>query len=268
MSATVPREFLDPGLEIPPPPDELPCDDGVPMETERHRLQMQLLIESLDPWLQQRDDGYVGGNMFVYFSMAQVRGQDFKGPDVFVVLDVPKGERKRWVVWEEGKGPDVVIELLSESTMTNDKTTKKKVYASKLKVNEYFWFDPFDPDDWAGFELRCGEYVELKRAPENTFFSKVMNLSLRHWTGHYKNVETTWLRWATTEGTLLPTMDELHQIEQQRAEAETQRAEAATQRAEAESERAENEAMARRKAEQRTAEVEAELARLRAKLEG
>ena len=98
------------------------------METERHRLQMELLINSLKPWLEQREDGYVGGNMFVYFSLAQVRHQDFKGPDFFAVLGVPKGERKSWVVWEEGKGPDVVIELLSNSTAELDKTDKKQVY--------------------------------------------------------------------------------------------------------------------------------------------
>ena len=66
--------------------------------------------------------------MFVYYSLAQVRNRDFKGPDFFAVLGVPKGERKSWVVWEEGKAPDVVIELLSESTAQQDKTNKKQIY--------------------------------------------------------------------------------------------------------------------------------------------
>ena len=48
-----------------PTQDDLPCDDGVPMETERHKKQMDLLVYSLEPWLGER--GYVGGNMFVYF---------------------------------------------------------------------------------------------------------------------------------------------------------------------------------------------------------
>nr|WP_330359423.1 hypothetical protein [Moorena bouillonii] len=47
---------------------DLPCDDGIPMETERHKLQMQLLIDPLLPWLAQREDGYVGGNMFLHLS--------------------------------------------------------------------------------------------------------------------------------------------------------------------------------------------------------
>ncbi len=51
--------------------------------------------------------------MFVYFSAAQLKSEDFRGPDFFAVLGVPKAERKSWVVWQEGKAPDVVIELLS-----------------------------------------------------------------------------------------------------------------------------------------------------------
>ena len=43
---------VNPGeVALPPIQDELPYDDGVPMETERHRLQMELLIHSLNPWL-------------------------------------------------------------------------------------------------------------------------------------------------------------------------------------------------------------------------
>jgi len=89
--------------------------------------------------------------MFVYYSLEQARNQDFKGPDVFVVLVVPRRERKSWVVWEEGKGPDVVIELLSNSTAEHDKTAKKQTYQNRLRVPEYFWFDPFNPEDLAGF---------------------------------------------------------------------------------------------------------------------
>ena len=53
--------------------------------------------------------------MFVYFSLEQVQNRDFRGPDFFVLLDVPRREHESWVVRQEGKGPDVVIELLSES---------------------------------------------------------------------------------------------------------------------------------------------------------
>ena len=126
------------GLTVLPNQDQLPCDDGEPMETQRHKLQMDLLIEGLDTWLEQREDGYVGGNMFIYFSQAQLKNQDFKGPDFFAVTGVSKKERKSWVVWEEEKAPDVVIELLSASTANFDKTEKSKFTKIKCELANIF----------------------------------------------------------------------------------------------------------------------------------
>jgi len=221
-------------LDIPLPPtqDDLPCDDGVPMETQRHKLQLDLLLETLQPWLARRPDGYAGGNMFLYYSLAQVRNQDYMGPDVFVVVDVPKKERKSWVVWEEEKGPDVVIELLSPSTAQYDKTGKKRLYEQQVRVPEYFWFDPFDPEDWAGFRLVGSRYEPLGVSEAGCLPSESLGLSLGRWSGPYQGVEAVWLRWATPSGVWLPTKDDLLTQERQRAEQAHQRAEQAHQRAE------------------------------------
>ncbi|NBD18827.1 MAG: Uma2 family endonuclease [Cyanobacteria bacterium] len=208
-----------------PTQNELPCDDGVPMETQRHKLQMDLLIDALYPWLEQRDNGYVGGNMFIYYSAAQVKNQDFKGPDFFAVLNVPKVERKSWVVWEEGKAPDVIIELLSESTATQDKTVKKEIYQNQMRVPEYFWYDPFNPEDWAGFTLVNGNYQALQPDAQNRYQSQQLGLALVQWQGVYKGVETVWLRWATLDDELLPTPQELAELAEQRANQAQQRAE-------------------------------------------
>ncbi|CAD5950669.1 hypothetical protein PCC9214_02534 [Planktothrix tepida] len=224
-----PQETIPFGLILPPTQDELPCDDGVPMETQRHKLQMDLLIDQLIPWLEQREDGYVGGNMFLYFSLAQVRNQDFKGPDFFAVLGVPKKERKSWVVWEEGKAPDVIIELLSQSTAPEDKTNKKLIYQNQVRVPEYFWYDPFNPDDWAGFTLINGSYEPIFPDQFNRLVSQQLGLSLVRWSGSYKTVETVWLRWATSEGEILPTVDELSA---QKAEEAQRQAEEAQRQAE------------------------------------
>jgi len=204
-----------------PTQNDLPCDDGMPMETERHKKQMDLLIDALAPWLGER--GYVGGNMFVYFSLKQLKNQDFKGPDVFITLGVSNEERKSWVVWEEGKSPDIVIELLSESTAQADKERKKTVYQNQLKVAEYFWFDPFHPQDWKGWQLNGGVYEELPLKNEG-FISQQLGLALVLWRGIYKNVDAVWLRWATIKGNLLLLPEE---IEAERANAAEQRAEVA-----------------------------------------
>jgi Uma2 family endonuclease len=232
------------GITIPPTQDELPYDDEENMESERHKLQMELLIDALQPWLDQRGEGYVGGNMFVYYSMSQVRNKDFKGPDVFVALGVPQGERKSWVCWEEDKTPDIVIELLSASTTAKDKNQKKLIYQNHMHVPEYYWYDPFNPDDWAGFSLVGGRYQPIRLNEQNQLVSQVLGLVLVRWQGVFKTVSTTWLRWAQPDGELLLTMTER---EQQRAEQAQQRAEQAQQRAEQERQRAEQE---RQRAEQ------------------
>ena len=225
-----------PDIPLPPTQEELPYDDGIPMESARHKAQMDLLIDALIPWLEQRDDGYIGGNMFVYYSLAQVRNKDFKGPDFFAVLGVPKGERKSWVVWEEGKAPDVVIELLSDSTAAADKNQKKLIYQNQMRVPNYFWYDPFHPDDWAGFSIHQNRYQPITPNPHNQLVSQSLGLALQRWQGHYKGIDATWLRWAALEGDLLPTPEEK---ERQRAEQEQQRAEQERQRAEQERQRAE-----------------------------
>lgn len=178
------------------------------MESQRHQFQMELLINALQPWLASREDGFVGGNMFVYYSLAQLRNQDFKGPDFFAVLGVPKGERKSWVCWEEEKSPDVVIELLSESTARADKGEKKRIYATRMRVPEYFWYDPENPDDWAGFRLQGSVYGAIAPNLRNQLESLSLGLYLTRWSGMFKGIEATWLRWANSDGSLLLTAEE------------------------------------------------------------
>ncbi|HIE00742.1 MAG TPA: Uma2 family endonuclease [Thiotrichaceae bacterium] len=199
-----------------PTQDELPCDDGVPMESQRHRLQIQLLIDSLQPWLAQQGSGYVGGNMFLYFSRQLFENPNFKGPNFFVVLGVPQVERKSWVVWQEEGSPDIVIELLSESTAAIDKGEKKTIYQDNLKVWEYYWFDPFNPEDFVGWKTN-EKWVYQKKAfdAQNRLISGQLGLALVRWEGVFNGVKAIWLRWETLEGELLPTPEE---YERQRAE--------------------------------------------------
>jgi Uma2 family endonuclease len=271
---------LPPDLPWPLTEDDLPYSDGEPTESQRHVLQMTLLIESLTLAWADRPDGFVGGDMFLYFSPEQVRGRDFRGPDVFAVLDVPKRERKSWVVWQEGKGPDVIIELLSESTAAIDKGEKKRVYQDEVKVPEYFWYDP-ETGELAGFRLRDGVYEPIVPDSAGRLPCEVLDLALVRERGRYNDVEAVWLRWTTAGGALLPTSAEIAEQERRRAEAERRRAEAERRRAEAERRRAEAE---RRRAEtaeahleeerrraddarHRIAELEARLARLEARLD-
>ena len=236
--ATLPRTSVELELLTLPNQDQLPYDDGENMETQRHKMQMDLLIEGLDPWLEKREDGYVGGNMFIYFSQAQLKNQDFKGPDFFAVTGVSKKERKSWVVWEEEKAPDVVIELLSPSTANFDRTEKKQIYQNKMRVSEYFWYDPFNSKDFAGFFLNSGVYQPLVFNEQGWLISQSLGLALVRWSGKYRGVTTVWLRWATLSGEVLLTGHELAEQERDRAEQAHERAEQERERAEQERERA------------------------------
>ncbi|WP_375492060.1 Uma2 family endonuclease [uncultured Nostoc sp.] len=217
MSETI---LAAPDIQLPPSQAELPYDDGIPMESARHKAQMDLLIDALIPWLEEREDGFIGGNMFVYYSLAQVRNKDFKGPDFFTVLGVPKGERRSWVVWEEGKAPDVVIELLSDSTAQADKNLKKLIYQNQMRVPEYFWYDPFNPDDLAGFSNEKGVYQPIAANAQNQLVSQSLGLALQLWQGNYKGINTTWLRWAMSLGELLPTPEEKERQRADKAESQ------------------------------------------------
>jgi Uma2 family endonuclease len=233
-----------------PSEDELPCDDGMPMETARHRMQMELLLRGLELWSEARGDVVANGNQFLYFNTEHLRAQDFRGPDVYVATGVRPGERKSWVVWQEGKAPDVVIELLSESTAAADKGEKMRIYRDQLRVPNYYWFDPFAPEDRAGFILQGNSYLPLLPDGAGRLPVPSLGLKLGLWQGRYLGLTTEWLRWTDEDGNWLALREE---SEQARADSERQRAEAERQRAETERQRADA--------------AEAELARLRAQLE-
>jgi len=55
-----------------------------------------------------------------------------------VVLDTEKRPRKSWVVWrEQGKYPDVIVEILSDSTANIDRNNKKILYQNTFRTPNY-----------------------------------------------------------------------------------------------------------------------------------
>lgn len=230
------------GVKPPPRGEDLPYDDGEPMESKDHRWQMNLLCEVFTMAI-GRDDAWVGGNEALYYSALQVKRNDFKAPDVFVVLDaIDNPGRKSWVVWEEdGRTPNIVIELLSESTEANDRGAKKRIYERVLRVPDYFVYDPLD-FRFEGWRLADGIYRPLVADAAGRLPCQEVGLWLGRWRGEYIGRDNTWLRLFDGQGRLIPTFAEAEranaEAERARAEAEGARADAAQARAAAEAERA------------------------------
>ncbi len=244
--------------EIPDFPNiDLPAEDGVPLETSWHRAQINLLIDSVKQHWRGRQDFFAGGNMFIYYSLQQVRNRDYRGPDFFVVKDIDGSySRQKWVVWEEnGRYPDVIVELMSPSTMQEDLVEKKQIYEHIFHTADYFCYDP-DTHKLVGWRLKETGYVPLQPDARGRLWSAELGAWLGTWEGKYLQEQALWLRMFAANDALILTEAE---AERQRAEAERQRAEAERQRAEAERQRAEAE-------RQRAEAAEAELARLRAEL--
>jgi Uma2 family endonuclease len=191
--------------------------DEPEMESSLHYMQLLLLVTCLEWLWRDRNDFFIGANLTIYFSRQQLKHRDFRGPDFFLVTGTQKYPRNSWVVWEEdGRYPDLIIELLSDSTANVDRTVKKQLYQNQFRTPEYFWFSPSDLD-LAGFRLAGNQYQEIAVDEQGWRWSEVLGL--------YLGVEAGKLRYFTLNGDLVLTPEEAAQQERQRAEQERQRAE-------------------------------------------
>ncbi|HMR11570.1 MAG TPA: Uma2 family endonuclease [Polyangiaceae bacterium] len=246
---------------------QLVTDDGEPMETARHRQQMTVLIESLEHAWRDRDDFYVGGNMFLYFSETQTRRNDFRGPDVFVVMNTTRRERKAWVVWEEGgQAPDVVVELLSEKTEKVDRGEKMRVYARALRVAEYFLFDPFSGvfEGYALDPLKA-QYVPKHPDELGRLRCERLGLLLAPMQSTLWSVDARWLRWLDESGRVLPLPSESAMQAEIRANSAEDRARGAEARASSAEARASSAEAHASSANERIASLEAQLSMLKSR---
>jgi Uma2 family endonuclease len=153
-----------------------PETDGKPMgETDIHIAQIIDLLFALTRYFREDPQVYVAADLLLYYVEGDPK--EFVVPDVFVVRGVPKGERRIYKLWEEGRAPDVVFEITSASTRREDLGTKRVLYAD-LGVKEYFVFDPTGEDlrpPLRAFRLSGSEYQPLKEP----VFSEVLGLKLQ-----------------------------------------------------------------------------------------
>jgi Uma2 family endonuclease len=192
-------------------PDATEVESNEPeMESSLHYAQLALLVSCLEWLWRDRSDFFIGANLTVYFSRQQLKNRDFRGPDFFLVRQTQKHPRKSWVVWEEdGKYPDLIIELLSDTTAAIDRTLKKDLYQNQFRTQEYFWFSP-DTLDFSGFRLVGQTYGAIAPNPTGWLWSEVLEL--------YLGIQDEQLRYFDIRGQLVSTPEEDAAQAQRRAE--------------------------------------------------
>jgi Uma2 family endonuclease len=237
-SSPLPDSIDDYPEDFWPDVDDLVTEDDTPVDNIFSEKQQRLLTEPL----------YSSGLDRPFAAMANV-GVFFQThtpplvPDMLLSLgveipaDVWTKSHRAYFVWEFGKPPDVVIEVVSN----------KEGHELDSKVADYAaigvkYYAVFDPERLLGdrllrlHELHGATYVE--RAG---LWMPDLGLGLCLWDGAYEAMSTRWLRWCDAEGNPIATGAEGAALERQRADQEQQRADQEQQRAEQERERAEQE---------------------------
>jgi Uma2 family endonuclease len=129
-------------------------------------------------------------------------------PDMLLSLDVrcpddlwPKSHRS-YFMWEYGKPPDVVIEIVSNRRGGED-SDKLRGYA-QIRIPYYAIFDP---ERMLSDEiLRAYEWHRFQYRPlDDPGLLPGIGLGLRLWHGVFEDHDNTWLRWIDAEGKWIAT---------------------------------------------------------------
>jgi Uma2 family endonuclease len=227
-------------MEVAPDIQDLITEDDTPVDNLPSEKNRRLLTEPLYSSWAGPGEGrpfLAAANVGIFYlarSPAIV-------PDVFLSLDVEvaedwwQKEHRSYFLWEFGKPPEVVIEIVSNTEGEEDGEKKKK-YA-RMRVTYYVIYDPLlqvMPEALTVYQLRGFEYEKQETAQ---FPSLKLGLTL--WEGTFEGKQSTWLRWTDEHGEIILTGKERAEQERQRAEQERQRAEHAEQLVEQERQRAE-----------------------------
>ena len=244
MSPT--SSVLTPPAAAPPlPPECLPdydlivTEDDTPVENIFSERQAQLLSDPLHASWSGPGPGrsfQCMANVGLFFAVKQpplvpdfLLSLDVKMPD-----DVWPKENRSYFIWNYGKAPDLVIEIVS-NTEGGEADVKRQKYA-QIGISYYVIFDPLNQLKGGVlqvFALRGRIYEPI--APD---FLPDIGLGLTLWKGHYAEMRGEWLRWCDRSGRLLLTGNELSIQERQRADQEQQHAIHERQRADQERQRA------------------------------
>jgi hypothetical protein len=214
---------IDPLWEVPPEVipnlDELVVEDGRPVESIFAERQQRLLTSPLNTtWA-----GPGEGRNFVALANVGVFFQAKEPPlvpDVLLSLDVALGanvfekENRSYFLWELGKAPDVVVEIVSDRR--GGESGLKQCQHAQIGVPYYVLFDPVDL--LKGGVLRTFGLHEKRHEPLPRHYFTNAGLGMTLWQGTFEHVTACWLRWCDEQERLIPTAEERAHSAEERAE--------------------------------------------------
>lgn len=219
--------------ELHPCVDHLVTEDDTPVDSIFAEKQQRLLAESLhSSWIRPGEDKrFVAmSNVGLFYNIHE---PPFV-PDMLLSLgvelpaDVHIKPHRSYFLWEYGKPPDVVIEVVSNPE-GGEASQKLQGYA-RIGVRYYVIFDPehyLSDRTVRGFRLEGMAYRELAEL----LWLPGVELGLRLWQGRYEDYDNSWLRWVDEHGAPIPTGAERAEQERERAEQERESAAAEHRRA-------------------------------------
>jgi Putative restriction endonuclease len=215
--------------------EHLITEDDTPVDNIPSAKQQRLLTESLYSSWSGPGDGrtfLAEANIGVFY----LNRNPAIVPNMLLSLDVEVNEdwwakeHRSYFLWEFGKPPDLVIEIVSNK-VGKELTDKIDTYA-RMRVAYYVVFDPQ--------RLLSSERSELLTIHRLEGFSYVLHpsrwfpeigLHLTLWEGEYEGIQNTCLRWTDENGNLILSGKESAQVERTEKEKERAEKESAQRRA-------------------------------------
>ncbi|MFZ4658166.1 MAG: Uma2 family endonuclease [Caldilineaceae bacterium] len=261
-----PTEELGPlPPELWPNIDHIVTEDDEPVDNIGSEKQQRMLAHILFGWAGPGEGRpfAVFANVGLYYSIHEPP----LVPDVMVSLDIKlpddiwlQKKNRTYLLWEHGKPPDLVIEIVSNK-VGKEGDLKKTKYA-QIGIKYYVIYDPaqrLSKQKLRIYELASTGYRLLKG-----HWMAGIGLGLTFWQGKFEDITTTWLRWCDQEGNPLSTGDERADQAQQQAELAQQQAELAQQQADQAQQQAELAQQQAEEGRQRAAQAEESRAQERA----
>lgn len=185
--------------------ENLVTEDDEPVDNLFSERQQRLLVEPLYSFWKpsnsetnEKRHFFAAVNVGLYFSVRQppLVPDMFLSMDVEMPADLDLNAHRAYFVWEFGKVPDVVVEIVSNRK--GDELTRKLRDYAQIGVTYYIVLDPFGnlgDNALQVYELGFGKRLR----PKNDAILNEVGLEARLWQGEFEGLSGEWLRWYDAE---------------------------------------------------------------------